>query len=193
MNRIFVLGNGESRRNVDLQLLQTRGPIIGCNALYRDFIPDFLVVVDERMLAEARFEMKFQIPIIMNYHGWSAGPTAVDFAARMLERLMIDRAQIFLLGFDLYGTEAGYQNNIYKGTLNYEPQFAPATPHGNWVHQLSLVFATHPCYFFRVGRENDPMPDLWKMGNRIDFISYDKMEEICGFRQKILLGKPWSK
>ena len=43
MSRAFVLGNGVSRQQVDLENLKHFGPIYGCNALYRDFTPTALV------------------------------------------------------------------------------------------------------------------------------------------------------
>ena len=45
-NKVFCIGNGESRQSFDLQKLRSIGKIYGCNALYRDFTPDVLVAVD---------------------------------------------------------------------------------------------------------------------------------------------------
>jgi hypothetical protein len=50
--RVFALGNGESRKGIDLTSLYEYGIIYGCNALYRDFRPDALVVVDPVMKEE---------------------------------------------------------------------------------------------------------------------------------------------
>ena len=50
--RVFAVGNGESRKSVDLNKLYEFGIIYGCNALYRDFRPDALVVVDPKMKEE---------------------------------------------------------------------------------------------------------------------------------------------
>ena len=51
-SRVFVLGNGESRKNVSLEGLKSIGPVYGCNALYRDFTPDALICVDGGMMHE---------------------------------------------------------------------------------------------------------------------------------------------
>ena len=48
----FVLGNGKSRLNADLNILKDHGVIYGCNALYREFEPDYLVAVDVKMINE---------------------------------------------------------------------------------------------------------------------------------------------
>jgi len=49
---IFVIGNGTSRKNVNLNILKQHGKIIGCNALYRDFTPDHLFTNDCEVLHE---------------------------------------------------------------------------------------------------------------------------------------------
>jgi hypothetical protein len=52
MNRVFAIGNGESRQSLDLLKLKPHGKIYGCNALYRDFTPDVLVAVDQSIMHE---------------------------------------------------------------------------------------------------------------------------------------------
>jgi len=49
---VFCLGNGESRKGLDLNKLKPHGKIYGCNALYRDFTPDVLVGVDQGIMHE---------------------------------------------------------------------------------------------------------------------------------------------
>jgi hypothetical protein len=48
----FVLGNGKSRLNFDLNQLRGKGTIYGCNAIYRDFLPDVLIATDDIMREE---------------------------------------------------------------------------------------------------------------------------------------------
>ena len=50
--RVFCIGNGESRAPIDLIKLRPHGKIYGCNGLYRDFTPDVLTVVDGPMMHE---------------------------------------------------------------------------------------------------------------------------------------------
>ena len=50
--RVFAIGNGESRKDLNLSELYEHGVIYGCNALYRDLQPDALVVVDPVMKEE---------------------------------------------------------------------------------------------------------------------------------------------
>ena len=50
--RVFCIGNGESRKQLDLEKLRPHGKIYGCNALYRDFTPDHLSAVDMGIMHE---------------------------------------------------------------------------------------------------------------------------------------------
>ena len=40
----YIIGNGTSRQGLDLNVL--KGDIWGCNALYRDYTPDYLTIID---------------------------------------------------------------------------------------------------------------------------------------------------
>lgn len=52
MEKAFIIGNGKSRQGFDLNQLRGKGKIYGCNALYRDFLPDVLVATDDKMREE---------------------------------------------------------------------------------------------------------------------------------------------
>jgi hypothetical protein len=53
----FIIGNGASRAKFDLTTLSPHGTTYGCNALYRDFYPDWLVSIDDGMIAEIKNKM----------------------------------------------------------------------------------------------------------------------------------------
>jgi len=52
MSNLFLIGNGESRKDFDLTKLRKHGKIYGCNALYREFTPDALISVDHGIIHE---------------------------------------------------------------------------------------------------------------------------------------------
>ena len=52
MSKAFCIGNGESRKGFDLEQLRPHGKIYGCNAIYRDFMPDVLTAVDHGIMHE---------------------------------------------------------------------------------------------------------------------------------------------
>jgi len=160
MAAAFVLGNGVSRQAVDLTTLKTLGTTYGCNAIYREFVPDVLISTDtpisERIQSEGYSQAHVHytrkpLPdsgsrrIAQKYFGFSSGPVAVAQAA-------IDGATaIYLVGFDLGPTRVGRFNNCYADTEFYKKSSANPTFTGNWVRQLQTIMKDYPkTSFFRV-------------------------------------------
>ena len=52
-NKAVVIGNGESRRSINLETYKSKYTMIGCNALHRDISVDHLICCDRRMAEEA--------------------------------------------------------------------------------------------------------------------------------------------
>ena len=160
MAAAFVLGNGVSRQAVDLTVLKPLGTTYGCNAIYREFVPDVLISTDtpisERIQQEGYSQKNIHYTrkpmsdsgsrrIAQKYFGYSSGPVAVSQAA-------IDGATaIYLLGFDLGPTRTGRFNNCYADTEFYKKSSANPTFTGNWVRQLQTIMKDYPrTSFFRV-------------------------------------------
>ena len=153
MSVSFALGNGRSRLDVNLYDVQKRGPIYGCNALYRDFRPDVLVSTDkpisERIQQEgyaAQNRMYTRKPIAGSgalrapheYYGFSSGPIAVAIAA-------LDGAQaVYLVGFDLGPLPQERFNNVYSDTEFYKKSSSRPTYTGNWVRQIKTICRNFP-------------------------------------------------
>ena len=145
----FVLGNGTSRKPINLDNLKTKGTIYGCNALYREFDPDYLVAVDTKMILEinkAGYQHSNSVWTNpnkayskftgFNYFnpskGWSSGPTALNLASDHNNDTM------YILGFDYTGIDDKV-NNIYSSTYNYKKVNERATFHGNWLKQTTII------------------------------------------------------
>lgn len=168
----FVLGNGVSRQNIDPKLLKKYGTVYGCNALYREFAPDYLVAVDVKMILEiSKTGYQNQHPVWtnpnksfakisnLNYFqpskGWSSGPTALHFACNH------NLETIFILGFDYKGLEYGKKvNNIYANTKNYKKSSDSATYYGNWLKQTRKIIQDNPnIHFYRVITADNYCPE----------------------------------
>ena len=148
MSIAFVLGNGVSRREVNPLLLQHRGQIYGCNALYRDFEPDVLVATDRPIadhIQETGYALRrkfytrkpisgrgaYSIP--EPYYTFSSGPAAVGIA-------LDDRnLKIYLLGFDLGPDSSKLFNNVYANTEFYKKSGSVPTYTGNWIRQITKL------------------------------------------------------
>jgi hypothetical protein len=160
MSMAFVLGNGISRRPIDVDVLLKIAPVYGCNALYRTHTPTVLVSTDRPISEEIqnsgysvhhRFHTRNPIPglgaraVPQTYRGFSSGPIAVSLAAADF------CSPIYLLGFDLGPNDAGRFNNVYAGTDFYKADGANPTFTGNWIRQLVTVALDHPkTQFIRV-------------------------------------------
>ena len=160
MGPAFVLGNGISRQQIDLNLLKTLGRVYGCNAIYREFEPDVLISTDlpisERIQHEGygRTHTHYtrkplpdsgSMRMSQQYFGYSSGPAAVGQAA-------LDGARaIYLIGFDMGPNRTGRFNNCYADTEFYKKSSANPTFTGNWVNQLKTITRDFPkTSFFRI-------------------------------------------
>lgn len=176
MTIAFVLGNGQSRRDINPALLKELGTVYGCNALYRTFVPDCLVATD-RPIAQRiqesgysmshRFYTRRPIPnmganvIPKPYFGNSSGPVATALAA-------IDgHKRIYMLGFDMGPSSTNQFNNMYADTEFYKSSKDTPTYTGNWIRQIQTVCRDFPqTQFYRViGDLSAPVPELTAMPN----------------------------
>ena len=152
----FVLGNGESRRGIEINDLMEKGTVYACNAVFRTHQPHWIVAVDPKMMLEiAETDYVVNNKVYSNYNGqyqkhqklldhvtwskpslgWSSGPTAL--------RLACDHGfkEIYILGFDYQGLREDSKNNVFRlnnmfgDTRNYKKKNESATFYGNWMNQ----------------------------------------------------------
>ncbi len=150
----FVIGNGTSREPINLESLRRHGTIYACNAVYRTFVPDYLIAVDTKMILEiARNQWQNNGRVWTNYNkvydkisnlnyfepskGWSSGPTALDMASRH------GHEEIYILGFDYQGID-NKVNNLFADTMNYKRSVDKATYFGNWLRQTTITVQKFP-------------------------------------------------
>jgi len=144
----FVLGNGQSRSGILLSDLHKHGSIYGCNALYRDYVPDVLVATDRPIamqIEQSGYALKNKfytrrpevgagaLTIPKPYFGFSSGPVAAALAA------IDNHRKIYMLGFDLGATENNKFNNLYAGTEYYKDIGSNPTYTGNWIRQIQQI------------------------------------------------------
>ncbi len=152
----FVLGNGESRKGIQIEDLKQHGKVFACNGVYREDTPDFLIAVDPKMIleiAESDYPINHQVWSNFNAQynknqkvldhvkwfqpslGWSSGPTALRMACDRKHK------EIYILGFDYQGHQKDAINNrfkfnnLFKDTRNYKKGKDEATFYGNWMNQ----------------------------------------------------------
>jgi len=136
----LAIGNGESRLTLDLfHIGRHKGGLFGanrlqsygCNALYRDFTPDFLIATGDEIIKEitdsgycADNIVYTNADSVLKYPGkfylvpqnipYDAGALAVYLAC------FDGHKKIFLMGYDnYYGNNGDIMNNVYKDTACY--------------------------------------------------------------------------
>ena len=180
----FVLGNGESRKGIDINDLKEKGTVYACNAVYRTHQPHWLVAVDPKMMLEiAETDYVVHNKVYSNFNnqyekhkklmdhvtwsspslGWSSGPTALKLACDH------ELTEIYILGFDYQGLPVDpkknrfHLNNIYGDTRNYKKSSDEATFYGNWMNQTKQCLQDYPKVKF-----NRVIPNGWFKPNDID-------------------------
>lgn len=196
-NKAVVIGNGESRKTVNLELYRNSYVFFGCNAIHRDTVVDHLICCDRRMVDESTNNpntSNTQIYVRSNwYHYFKkikknkninllpklpyTGDTKKDqpdhWGSGVYALLLaadMGFTEIELLGYDLYSNNT-LVNNIYKGSKNYSKETANAVDYSYWVYQIGKVFNNYPNSQFVI-RNNKYwcLPKEWQKSN-VKFIA----------------------
>ena len=77
--KVFVLGNGPSRKNIDPSKLD--GTVIGCNACYRDFTPDVICAIDAGIISDI-VNSGFDGDCYFTHNSWNLLPAEVYSTVR---------------------------------------------------------------------------------------------------------------
>jgi len=164
----YCIGNGPSRKNFDLDRLKASGQTYGCNALYRDFIPDFIFSVDTKMSTQMvedevgvktvhyapalevnRKQSKGMINLIPNNPYWISGNAAFWTAG------VHGHKNIYLIGYDFREYGKGKLNNIYQDTACYGERNEDKIFDG-WLKQFRDMLKMRPYVNYTVVHDNPP-------------------------------------
>ena len=203
----FVLGNGQSRKGIDLNDLKQKGTVFACNAVYRTHQPHWLVAVDPKMMLEiAETDYVVHNKVYSNFNnqyekhqklldhvtwsmpslGWSSGPTALRLACEQGFK------EIYILGFDYQGLAVDAKknrfqlNNIYGDTRNYKKSNDEATFYGNWMNQTKRCLKDFPdVKFHRVIPQNWFKPKDLEWNDNMDHPTTEEFLSKFGLQIKI--------
>ena len=196
---VSIIGNGESRRGFDLSHLKLFSTVIGCNAIYRDYITEYLVCCDRHMCQQAlnfvgkgttvftrdRWVNQFahwpnvrKLPDLPysgdkredNSFHWGTGQYASVLG------LTFKPKAIFMIGFDLYPIEKDKVNNIYHQSKGYEYIKRPVDPR-YWIYQTHKLmgFSDPDVRWIVVNSPNWEMPKEWKQHSNVFQETYEGM------------------
>tara|TARA_Y100001937_G_scaffold114000_1_gene163264 strand:+ start:2000 stop:2737 length:738 start_codon:yes stop_codon:yes gene_type:complete len=166
----YCIGNGPSRKGFDLNTLKATGQTYGCNALYRDFIPDFIFSVDAKMTNSMVKDKVHEkcihyapslevnrypkggpplLHLIPNNPHWISGNTAFWTAG------VHGHKNIYLLGYDFREYGRGQLNNMYQDTTNYGPR-NDDTIFDGWLKQFRDMIKMRPYVNYIIVHDNPP-------------------------------------
>lgn len=194
-NQACIIGNGISRKDFNINAVINHGggllgrkklQTYGCNALYRDFTPDFLVAsgASDGIIAEIansgycnNHVVYAAAPHIQNHPGsfylvpqdppWNAGSVATYLAA------FDGHTTIYLVGFDGQDTPT-FNYNVYAGTANYQNASGAQSDPAFLDLAMVEVFNTYPeIDFVRVmPSAMSSMPEDWRYVTNLRQISF---------------------
>ena len=201
MSSVVVIGNGESRRLIDIESLKINNVLVGCNAVHRDTVVDHLVCCDRRMVEEAinnpmtehteiyvredwfkyyrKTQKRKNISVVPNlpYTGNQRQDRPEHWGSggyALLTAASLEFDHITLIGFDLY-SKNDKVNNFYKGTVNYADADKQSVDYSYWVYQISKVFQSFPNIVFTVVNDTGwEMPKEWQQQN----VQFTTIEQI---------------
>ena len=180
----FIIGNGKTREQFDLERLRNKGTTYGCNAVYRDFDPDYIVsldrIISEEIAKEVDTQNKPCYSNKINIQRYSehfvlvpanpvmnCGATATHIAG------FDGHKKIYLLGFDSYNIDPKKVNNIYVDTNAYGKEHE-VYEYGLWTNQMVKLFNHYNgIQFYRVGSK---IIDEYKNIANLKHITYGEFE-----------------
>ena len=179
----YIIGNGPSRIGFDLYKLPQDS--YGCNAVYRDYEPDFLIVVDRRMYTEIKDSEYLEKNIVYTNHfnmtrlggnshlipanpHMGAGTTAMHIA------IHDGHTNLICLGFDC--AVDGPNLNVYTGTNAYDT--ATTIVHQTvWGRQITQFIKDHSDIQWTFVEGNIPT-DILHLDN-VSTMTYEQLNKKC--------------
>ena len=162
MNIACVIGNGPSRKELDLHCINATMTTYGCNALYRDFMPNYLISMDILMVCEIidnriHHQTKFYTQHHNKLDKLAEEGEPINFCKIQREthdsgnsalRLALENRHetIYVIGFD-YSSDPSSLPNVYTGTNNYQKSYvwpAASLTDTKWIQRLRKILKDYP-------------------------------------------------
>lgn len=196
----FVIGNGTSRKDLNIEQLMDYGLLFGCNWFFKEeFRPHVLVASDEPM-TKTIIKQYSQYPKSNWFYTWfpkpgsgakkastpekfAAGPMAAHLAASQFES-----PKVFLIGMDFFGfgsenkEQNGLMNNLYEGMKHYakKPEDDKvkngAPTYRNWQRRYQWILKNCPdTEFYHVNPFEGKSPERLRGFDNFHQITFDNL------------------
>ncbi len=166
----YIIGNGPSRKDFDLTTLKATGQTYGCNALYRDFIPDYIFSIDAQvtntMVKDKVYEKCFHYAPSLEVNRHPKGgppvlhlipdnPYSISGNQAIWTACVHGHKNLYLIGFDFRDYGKNQLNNIYQDTEHYGPRHGD-TIFDNWLKWYRDHLKQRPYCNFTIVHDNPP-------------------------------------
>ena len=169
VKKAIIIGNGPSRKSINIDKVDRNTATYGCNAIYRDhkFI-DHIIAIDDGMIAELqRVEHPWSNIIIPpederyepHEYGAVVGRRARNNAGMiaMHEAIKHGHNDLTCIGFDFLSNST---DNMYDGTKNYGPETRCSGSDNQWRGlYFSWFLNQHPSVSFTMVMADDAFFD----------------------------------
>jgi hypothetical protein len=162
MNIATVIGNGPSRLQFDLSTIGSKMTTYGCNALYRDYMPNYLISMDMLMVCEIvdnkihhktkfytqhsnKFDKMAEEGEPINFF-WGFRETNDSGNSALRLSLQNEHEVVYIIGFD-YSANPSSLPNVYSGSNNYpRSHIWPAASMNDtkWIQRLRKIVKDYP-------------------------------------------------
>ena len=193
----FVIGNGTSRKDVDVKPLMDYGTLYACNWFFKEeFTPHVLICSDEP-ITKTILKTKPNYPKRNWMYSWfakpgsgikkatcpekfAAGPMAVELAANKHKK-----EKVFLIGIDFFGygsngkNKNGTVNNLYAGKKHYiKSRDLPAPTYRNWQRRFEWIMRNYPnTDFYHVNPFEGNSPERLRGFPNFHQITFENLED----------------
>lgn len=162
MNTACVIGNGPSRLQFELSTIGSKMTTYGCNALYRDYMPNYLISMDMLMVCEIvdnkiHHKTKFYTQHVNKFDKMAEEGEPINFFWGFREtndsgnsalRLALSNEHevVYVIGFD-YSANPSSLPNVYSGSNNYPRSHvwpAASMTDTKWIGRLRKIVKDYP-------------------------------------------------
>lgn len=183
----YIIGNGITRKEFDLSLLADK-TTFGCNAIYREFSPSYIIAIDNGPIHELRFQQNYpqhRIIVPMEDERYEAATYRPHSRRRsnagmncMIEAIRRGYDSLYCLGIDFIMKDPEIStDNIFDGTRNYGMDHrATEEDNLNRVKYLTWFTNNHPevRFTFILPREDAEIHEV--ISNNVFGMFYDTFE-----------------
>jgi len=177
VNIACVIGNGPSRLNFDLECINATMYTYGCNVLYKDFMPNYLIAMDQPIVQEIlkdkiQYKTNFYTQETHRFDHMSVDPNEkINWLKPLDKRLDSGNSAlevalnhnydvIYMIGFD-YNSDDNILDNVYHGKPHYAPNahnYHAIEMATEWKQRLRNLIREFPeTKIIRVNGSNTPM------------------------------------